>query len=116
MWCYLVTACFDWKIGVSQQTVVTVYYILNYISNDTQMVSWSFDVCGITTTDPSKIRSGSFYKTCMENASKHLKNNEKEDDLFVLWFYTVISLRSLRNKEKQKLQKLFFYFWVIENI
>ena len=27
----------------------------NYISNDTQMVKWSFDVCGITTTDSSKV-------------------------------------------------------------
>ena len=30
MWCYLVIAFFDWKIGVFQQTVVTVYCILNY--------------------------------------------------------------------------------------
>ena len=29
MWCYLVIACFDWKIGIFQQTVVKVYYILN---------------------------------------------------------------------------------------
>ena len=27
----------------------------NYISNDTQMVKWSFDVCGIITTDSSKV-------------------------------------------------------------
>ena len=40
---------------------------------------------------------------------------EEEDELFVLWFYTVISLGSLKKKEKQKLKKLFIY-WVIENI
>ena len=28
IWCYLVIAFFDWKIGVFQQTVVRVYYIL----------------------------------------------------------------------------------------
>ena len=56
----------------------------NYISNDTQMVSRSFDVCGITTTDFSMVRSGSFYKSCMENASKHLQNDEGGGDLFVL--------------------------------
>ena len=28
MWCYLFIACFDWKIGIFQQTVVRVYYIL----------------------------------------------------------------------------------------
>ena len=70
----------------------------NYISNDTQMVSRSFVVCGITTTDSSKVRSGSFYKSCMENASKHLQNNEEEDDLFFSSFYTIISLSSLKNK------------------
>ena len=29
IWCYLVIGCFDWKIGVFQQAVVRVYYILN---------------------------------------------------------------------------------------
>ena len=33
IWCYLVIACFDWKISVFQQTVVRVYYILNRINN-----------------------------------------------------------------------------------
>ena len=28
IWCYLFIACFDWKIGVSQQTAVRVCYIL----------------------------------------------------------------------------------------
>ena len=28
IWCYLVTFCFDWKIGVFQQTVLRVYCIL----------------------------------------------------------------------------------------
>ena len=69
-----------------------------------------FDVCGISTTDSSKVQSGSFYKSCMENASKHLQNDEEQDDLFVLRFYYVISLGSLKKKEKQKLRKLFIYF------
>ena len=29
LWCCLVIGCFDWKIYVFQQTVVSVYYILN---------------------------------------------------------------------------------------
>ena len=32
VWCYLFIACYDWKIGVFQQTVVRVYYILKFIS------------------------------------------------------------------------------------
>ena len=81
----------------------------NYISNDTQMVSWSFDVCNITTTDSSKVRSKFFYKRCMENVSKHLQNDDEEDDLFVLWFYTVISLGSLKER-KTKAWKIVYLF------
>ena len=44
----------------------------------------------------------------MENASKHLQNDD-EEDVFVLGSYTVISLGSLKKKEKQKLKKLFTY-------
>ena len=70
--------------SLSRQDMVDwVEKAFNYISTDTQMVSRSFDVCGITITDSSKVGSGSFYKSCMENASKHLQNDE-EEDLFVL--------------------------------
>ena len=31
MWCYLVIAFLDWKIGVFQQTVVRVYCILKLL-------------------------------------------------------------------------------------
>ena len=67
-----------------QDMVDWVKKALNYISSNSQMVSRSFDVCGITTTDSSKIQSESFYKSCVENASKHLQNDEEEDELFVL--------------------------------
>ena len=49
-------------------------------------------------------------RLCMKSANKHFQNDEEEDDLFVLGFYTVIFLGSLRMKEKQKLKKLFIYF------
>ena len=32
VWCYLFIACFDWKLGVFQQTVVRVYYIFKFLS------------------------------------------------------------------------------------
>ena len=41
----------------------------------------------------------------MENASKHLQNGEEEDDLFVLWFYNVISLGSLKKEKKEKKER-----------
>ena len=31
IWCYLFIACFDWKIGVFQQRVLRVYYILKNV-------------------------------------------------------------------------------------
>ena len=31
IWCFLFTACFDWILGIFQQTVVRVSYILNGI-------------------------------------------------------------------------------------
>ena len=31
IWYYLFIGCFDWKLGIFQQTVVRVYYILNQI-------------------------------------------------------------------------------------
>ena len=35
IWCYLFIACFNWKIDVSEQTVVRVYYILKHWIQDT---------------------------------------------------------------------------------
>ena len=53
------------------------------------MVARSFEVCGITTTDPSKVRSGEFYEQCMSNAKTILENDateEDDDDPFDLLF------------------------------
>ena len=43
-----------------QDMVDWVEKIFNYISDDTQMVNQSFDVCSINTADTSKVQSGSF--------------------------------------------------------
>ena len=71
----------------SRQVMVDwVEKAFNTISLDTEMVKPSFDVCGITTTDKSKVRNGAFYKSCMENANKHLEDDDgdAQDDPFVL--------------------------------
>ena len=49
------------------------------ISSDKDMVKCSFDICGITTSDPAKVRSGSFYYKCMRNAKSVIEANELED-------------------------------------
>ena len=40
----------------------------------------SFDVCGITTWDTAKVKSGSFYEKCMRNAKSFIEANELEDE------------------------------------
>ena len=50
------------------------------ISSDKDMVNRSFDVSGITTSDPAKVRSGSFYGKSMRNAKSVIEANELEDD------------------------------------
>ena len=56
----------------------------NYFGKGTARKRKPFDVCSIAATDSSKDRSGSFYKSCIEKASKHLQNDEEEEDLFSL--------------------------------
>ena len=46
IWCYLVISCFDWKIGISQQTVVGVYCVFKAdlhstkVSHVTDAIRW----------------------------------------------------------------------------
>ena len=69
-----------------QHMVDWVEEAYNAVSSDIGMVKRSFDVCGITSTDKNKVRNSSFYKSCMENASKHLEDEDDidEDDPFIL--------------------------------
>ena len=71
---------------IRQHMVDWVEKAYNAISSDIRMVKRSFDVCGITSTDKKKVRNSSFYKSCMENASKHLEDEDDidEDDPFIL--------------------------------
>ena len=61
-------------------------------------------------TDSSKVRNESLYKSYMEIASKHRQNEEEEDIYYIYTIYTVISLGSLKKKEKQKLKNLLGFF------
>ena len=61
IWCYLFTACFDWKIGLYQQTVVRVYYILKYKQKITGKTG-NNETKGIQTMVPLKYLSN-FWRT-----------------------------------------------------
>ena len=70
-----------------QHMVDWVEKAYNAISSDIDMIKRSFDVCGITTTDKSMVRNGSFYEKCMANACQHLEDDvedDAEDDPFIL--------------------------------
>ena len=65
----------------SRQDVVDwVEETYKLISSDKDMVICSFDVYGITTSDPAKVRSGSSYEKCMRNAKSIIETNELEDE------------------------------------
>ena len=59
------------------------------------MVKSSFEVCGISSSDPQKVRNGKFYKECMEKALGDLNNEdlgESEEDPFSCSFLDVVFL------------------------
>ena len=70
----------DFKLPpASQQDMIDwVEEAYKLISSDKDMVMRSFDVCGITTSDPAKVRS--FYEKCMRNAKSIIEANELEDE------------------------------------
>ena len=76
----------DYKLPppTRQDMVDWVEKAFQIISDDKDMIMKSFDVCGITTTDPSKVRSGEFYSKCMEKAITILDSDDTEDDPFTL--------------------------------
>ena len=51
------------------------------IAQDREMVRGSFDVCGITSTDPEEIRKESFYWECMGKMKRWI-DGEQYDKLF----------------------------------
>ena len=63
-----------------QDMVDWVKEVYKLISSDKDMVMRSFDVCGITASDPAKVRSGSFYEKYMRNAKSIIEANELEDE------------------------------------
>ena len=72
----------DFKLPPSswQDMVDWVEEAYKLILSDKDMLMCSFDVCGITTSDPAKVRSGSFYEKCMRNAKSIIEANELEDE------------------------------------
>ena len=61
-----------------QDTVDWVEKAHKALSNDKEVAARSLEVCGITTTDPSKV-SEEFYEQCMSNAKTILENDATEE-------------------------------------
>ena len=59
----------------------------DYLLERQEMVKSSFEVCGISSSDPQKVRNGKFYKECMEKALGDLNDedlDESEEDPFFM--------------------------------
>ena len=59
----------------------------NYPLERQEMVKSSFKVCGISSSEPQKIRNGMFYKECMEKAFGDWNDedlDESEEDPFFM--------------------------------
>ena len=66
----------------------------------------SFEVRGITSSDPQKVRKNEFYQLCMEKALADLEEPEKDDkDPFDSLF-----LKKDKNDQKWNFSCLSFYF------
>ena len=52
----------------------------DYLSQDKEMMRRSFEVCGITSSDPKKVRSGEFFQKCMEKAQNSLNADEDDEE------------------------------------
>ena len=48
--------------------------------NSPGMVKKSFEVCGITTTDPGKVRSDEFYRKITEKVKSTIDDELSEDE------------------------------------
>ena len=56
----------------------------NYLLLKSTMIQKSFEVCGITTTDPERVRSDRFYKSIMEKVREDIQKFDEfvDDDPF----------------------------------
>ena len=82
--------------------------VFNYISNDTQMVSFEF--CSVTTTVPQRPKVDPSTKSVWKMQASTFKIMMKKT---VSLFYDFISLGSFKKKKKRNPKKLFVYFSVM---
>ena len=70
----------------------------NFLLGNREMVEKSFDVCGITTNDSSKIRSAAFYQERRRKSNGNEEVNDEDEDPFVLLlFFFFRKKRDLEN-------------------
>ena len=51
----------------------------DYLLERQEMVKFSFEVCGISSSDSQKVRNGKFYKKCMEKALGDLNDEDLDE-------------------------------------
>ena len=75
--------CFKPPVPTRQHMINWVKEGFDYLVQDQEMVKKFFQVCDISSSDPDKVRNGTFFKQCMGKALHSLEAddaNEIDDD------------------------------------
>ena len=122
IWCYLVMVCFDWKIGVFQQTVVRVYILNENVS---------FTVCEprIQLSDSSKLAIN--WKMTVTSQFVNMMPSSNSFDIFLFLLSSLVTGPSFMSMSSLVLEMWQFSFirdwpkiqkleiplvWVLSNI
>ena len=77
----------------SRQLIVDwVHEGYNYLLQKRDMIKKGFEVCGVTSTDPERVRNDEFYRSIMRNVQADMLETEDEDDDDPFNFQECVSL------------------------
>ena len=74
---------FKLQVPTRQHMLNWVKEGFDYLSERQEMVKSSFEVCGISSSDPQKVRNGKFYKEFMEKALGDLNDEDLDESEFM---------------------------------
>ena len=70
---------FKLPVPTSQRMIEWVKKVFEYLVQDQEMVKKSFQVCGISSSNPHKVRNGVFFKQCMGKALHNLESDDANE-------------------------------------
>ena len=122
IWCYLVMVCFDWKIGIFQQTVVRVYILNENVS---------FTVCESRIQLPDSSKLAINWKMTVTSQFVNMMPSSNSFDIFLFLLSSLVTGPSFMSMSSLVLEMWQFSFirdwpeiqkleippvWVLSNI